>query len=163
MPRLSPRLSVTLGIAAAFAAGLAVPRPGGAQTSVNATGLVGWDALKGTEAPWGEIRRYFTGETAATKDLLIAAVVVKPGMAVHKAHRHAEEEYLYIVEGTGTWKVDGKESPLKKGDVLYAEPWAFHGLTNTGTEPLTFFVVKYNGKGVQPPAHPGDGKPDEEK
>ncbi len=163
MLRLSPRAAVLTGMLIAFIIGLAVPRPGGAQTAANATGLVAWDGMKGTEAPWGEIRRYFTGETAATKDLLVAAVVVKPGMAVHKAHRHAEEEYLYIAEGTGTWSVNGKESPLKKGDVLYAEPWAFHGLTNTGDQPLTFFVVKYNGKGVTPPAHPGDGKPDEEK
>ena len=107
------------------------------------------------------MRRYFTGETAGTKDLLTAVAVVKPGKAVHRAHRHAEEEYLILVEGSGTWSLDGKESPAKRGDILYAEPWVYHGLTNTGSEQLVFVVVRFNSKGVTIPPRP-DNRPDEQ-
>jgi hypothetical protein len=86
--------------------------------------------------------------------------VVQPGKSVHKAHRHAEEEYLALVEGSGTWSLDGKEFPAARGDVLYVEPWVYHGLTNTGDNPLIFLVVRYNGKGVPPPPQP-DGRPNE--
>jgi mannose-6-phosphate isomerase-like protein (cupin superfamily) len=111
---------------------------------------------------WGEMRFFFRGKTYATKDVLVAVAVVQPGKTVHKAHRHAEEEYLAIIEGTGTWSLDGKEFPAGKGDILYVEPWIYHGVTNTGDKPLVFLVVRYNGKGVDKPARP-DNRPDEQK
>jgi mannose-6-phosphate isomerase-like protein (cupin superfamily) len=118
--------------------------------------VVRWEQAKSNTGDWGEMRRYFTGQTFATKDVLAAVAVVEPGKAVHKAHRHAEEEYLGIVEGSGVWSVDGKEVPAQRGDMLYAEPWVYHGLTNTGDKPLIFFVVRYNGKGVAVPPKPDD-------
>lgn len=122
--------------------------------------IVSFDEAKTQQADWGEMRRYFTGETAGTKNVLTAVAVVKPGKAVHRAHRHAEEEYLILAEGSGTWSLDGKESPAKRGDILYVEPWVYHGLTNTGTEPLIFVVVRFNSKGVKAPPRP-DNRPDE--
>jgi len=99
-----------------------------------------------------------TGETFATKDAFAAIAVVEPGKAVHAAHRHAEEEYLVITEGSGVWHLAGKEFPAKKGDVLYVEPWVFHGLVNTGDRPLTFVVLKYNPKAVPVPPRPDNDK-----
>ena len=125
------------------------------------SGIVSFDDAKTNQADWGEMRRYFTGETAGTKDVLTAVAVVRPGQAVHRAHRHAEEEYLILVEGSGTWSLDGKESPAKRGDILYAEPWVYHGLTNTGSEQLVFVVVRFNSKGVKFPPRP-DNRPDEQ-
>lgn len=124
------------------------------------TGVVRFDDVAADQGGWGEMRRYFTGETAGTQDVLTAVAVVQPGKAVHRAHRHAEEEFLILVEGSGTWSVDGKESPAKRGDILYTEPWVYHGLTNTGTVPLVFVVVRFNSKGVPIPPRPDD-RPDE--
>jgi len=123
--------------------------------------IISWDDARSHQADWGEMRRYFTGETLGTKDVLTAVAVVNPGKTVHRAHRHAEEEYLVIAEGSGTWSLDGKESPAKRGDILYAEPWVYHGVTNTGSEPLIFVVVRFNSKGVKPPPRP-DNRPDEQ-
>ena len=124
--------------------------------------VVGWDEARATVADWGEMRRYFTGKTFATTDVLVAVAVVKPGKTVHKAHRHAEEEYLVLVKGSGTWSLGGKEFPAKRGDILYVEPWVYHGVTNTGEKPLTFIVVRYNGKGVKVPPRP-DNRPNEQE
>src|SRR5262249_54692794 len=126
----------------------------GDATSRLASKVLRWDEEQVSPDKWGELRRCFVGETQDLKDLLVAFAVVKPGEAVHPPHRHAEEEFLAITEGTGIWSLAGKEFPLKKGDVLYVEPWVMHGFTNTGKTPLTFFVVKYNGKGVTPPPEP---------
>ena len=82
----------------------------------------------------------------------------KSEVSEHRPHRHAEEEILVITEGSGTWRLDGKEFPLKKGDVLYVEPWVTHGCTNTGKEPMTFFVAKWNGMGIPLPPEPPAGK-----
>jgi mannose-6-phosphate isomerase-like protein (cupin superfamily) len=125
------------------------------------SGIVSFDDAKAQQADWGEMRQYFTGETAGTKDVLTAVALVKPGKAVHRAHRHAQEEYLILVAGFGTWSLDGKEFPAKRGDILYVEPWIYHGLTNTGTEQLIFVVVRFNGKGVPVLPRP-DNRPDEQ-
>jgi mannose-6-phosphate isomerase-like protein (cupin superfamily) len=125
------------------------------------SGIVSFDDAKAQQADWGGMRRYFTGETAGTKDVLTAVAIVKPGKAVHRAHRHADEEYLILAEGSGTWSLDGKESPAKRGDILYAEPWVYHGLTNTGTDQLIFVVLRFNSKGVKLPPRP-DTRPDEQ-
>jgi len=122
--------------------------------------VVGWNDARAKVADWGEMRFYYTGQTGATKNVLVAVAVVQPGKTVHKAHRHAEEEYLAIVEGGGTWSLDGKESPAKRGDILYVKPWVYHGVTNTGDKPLIFLVFRYNGKGVAAPPRPDD-RPDE--
>lgn len=108
------------------------------------------------QADWGQMRFYFRGQTHGTKDVLTAVAVVQPGKAVHRAHRHAAEEYLVVASGSGKWSLAGKEFPAKKGDILYVEPWVYHGLTNTGDEPLVFIVVKYNPKGVDVPPQPDD-------
>ena len=125
------------------------------------SGIVSFDDAPAHQADWGEMRRYFTGETAGMKDVLTAVAIVKPGKAVHRAHRHAQEEYLILVEGSGTWSLAGKESPAKRGDVLYTEPWVYHGLTNSSSEQLIFVVVRFNSKGVTIPPRPDD-RPDEQ-
>jgi mannose-6-phosphate isomerase-like protein (cupin superfamily) len=122
--------------------------------------IVRQDETRVTKGDWGRMYHYFTGETLATRNVLIAIAVVEPGKAVHRAHRHSMEEYLILTEGEGVWSLAGKETPAKAGDVLYVEPWVYHGLTNTGTEPLTFIVVRYDGKGIDPPPRPDD-RPDE--
>lgn len=129
-------------------------------TSLNITRVVTWEDAPVHRADWGEMRFHFRGQTGGTKDVLTATAIVQPGNAVHRAHRHAEEEYLLVTEGAGTWSVGGKEFPARKGDCLYVEPWVFHGLTNTGSSPLTFVVVRYNPKGVAIPPRPDPG-PDE--
>ena len=122
--------------------------------------VVGFEEARSRTADWGEMRIYFTGQTLATKDVLTAVAVVEPGKAVHRAHRHPHEEYLVVVQGSGAWSLDGKESPAKQGDILYVEPWVYHGLVNTGQEKLIFVVVRYNGKGIEIPPRPDD-RPDE--
>jgi len=122
--------------------------------------VIRWDDARKNVGDWGEIRRYFTGQTGATKNVLVAVAVIQPGKTIHKAHRHVDEEYLALLEGSGAWSLAGKEFPAKRGDVLYVEPWVYHGVTNTGEKPLIFLVFRYNGKGVEKPPRPDD-RPDE--
>jgi quercetin dioxygenase-like cupin family protein len=159
-----PILASTALFAAGFAsAWLLLPqRPGHAQTEEPlartekplASGLVrGQDAVP-TRGEWGEWRRYFRGETHGTKDMVVLVVTLKPGQAPHPPHRHAEEEFMILAEGTGTWHLAGKEIRARKGDVVYAAPWSMHGLKNTGDAPLTYYMVKWNNKGVKAPEKP---------
>jgi mannose-6-phosphate isomerase-like protein (cupin superfamily) len=119
-----------------------------------ASALVRAEDAVPTRGPWGEWRRHFRGDTHGVKDLIVLAVHLKPGQEPHPPHRHAEEELMFLTEGAGTWHLDGKEFPGKKGDVVYAAPWSMHGVKNTGDGPLTYYMVKWSGKGAPAPAKP---------
>jgi mannose-6-phosphate isomerase-like protein (cupin superfamily) len=149
-------ITAALGVAVLA---VAASRPaGGEKAGLLKSRVVAWKDAPANKADWGEMRIYMRGETVGTKDVLTAVAVVEPGKAVHRSHRHAEEEYLIINEGSGTWQLGDKTLPARKSDILYAEPWVYHGLTNTGDKPLVFTVVRFSAKGVQPPPRPDSGK-----
>ena len=113
------------------------------------------DKVESKKFDWGELRLcHMAAETYGTKDTLVGYVILNPGKENHAPHQHAEEEFMEITEGQGTWHLNGNDLPAKKGDVVYAAPWDFHGLTNTGSKPLTFFVVKWSSKGLKAPEKP---------
>ena len=114
--------------------------------------IIAQDDATRADEDWGALYTYFEGETHSTKDGLAAVAVIKPGQEIHPPHKHAEEEYLMVTAGEGTWHLNGEERPAKAGDMLFAAPWDVHGITNTGSEPLSFVVWKWNGKGVDLPA-----------
>jgi len=93
--------------------------------------------------PWGRFRSHFAGPTDATADVLAGVADIEAGTENHPPHTHVDEEFLYLVEGSGTWTLDGKQYPAKAGDVLYSAPHVSHGLKNTSEKPLRFFVVKW--------------------
>ena len=95
---------------------------------------------------WGEFHKHYGGPTSATADVLSGYLDLKPGQEPHPPHAHVDEEFLYLVEGSGTWFVNGKSIPAKAGDVLYTAPNDLHGIKNTGTTPLRFFVAKWRSK-----------------
>ena len=103
---------------------------------------------------WGDFYTYSpeaTTETFGTKNMLTGVAVIEPGKQIHPPHQHSAEEFLFIVDGERTWSIEGKEFKAQKGEMMYAEPWDWHGITNTGDTPLTFFVVKWDNKGVELP------------
>jgi quercetin dioxygenase-like cupin family protein len=94
--------------------------------------------------PWGRIHVYFEGDSAGTKNRFAGAVSLLPGQEIHPAHKHAEEEYLMITKGTGTWQLGDRKFAASEGDMLYAAPWDLHGLRNTSRSVLTFVVIKFD-------------------
>lgn len=127
--------------------------------------VASWDDIppeKAEKKDWGEIKRYFQDGTYGTDNVVVGVGKVEPHKTVAKSHRHGTEEYLIITQGKGLWTLDGKDRDAKVNDVLYASPWASHGLINNSDEPLTFVYIVYSGKGVKACPKPNDGKPDAE-
>ena len=107
-----------------------------------------------SEEEWGTFVEYFAGETAGVRDLLSGTATISPGLEIHPPHRHAEEEFLMVLEGEGEWTVGEEVFGAKKGDMLYAAAWDSHGIKNTGDEPLTFVFWKWDSKGLPVPLDP---------
>jgi quercetin dioxygenase-like cupin family protein len=97
-------------------------------------------------APWGDFHTYYDGVTTGSAAVLAGTANVKAGMQNHPPHTHVDEEFLYLVEGEGTWTLGDKTMPAHAGDVLYSAPNVLHGLKNTSDKPLKFFVVKWKSR-----------------
>lgn len=104
-----------------------------------------------TDEEWGTFVKYFEGETRGTRELLSGIAEIKPGLEIHPPHKHAEEEFLMVLEGTGEWTVGEKVTAAEAGDMLYSRPWDVHGIRNTGDTTLQFVFWKWNSKGLDTP------------
>ena len=99
---------------------------------------------------WGEIHIYTEDATptTGTESLLTASLTFLPGRQLQPPHQHPDEEFQYVLEGEGTWFLNGKEQPLHAGDLMYTKPWDWHGIRNSGDRPLRFFVFKFRARGA---------------
>jgi len=142
MRQVVGKVSVALAL---VVAGYAVGR---AQTSFSiVSGVVPAEQAKVTETgPWGEFHTYFDSGTMATAAVMAGYADIQPGQQNHAPHQHVDEEFLYLVEGSGKWTVGDKTQSAKAGDVLYAAPNIVHGLRNSSDKPLKFFVVKWRSR-----------------
>ncbi len=93
--------------------------------------------------PHGDTRFYFEGKTDLLKAMTAGSLVLKPGMMPHPPHRHPEEEFMLVTEGTGEIEVDGKVTQVGPGAMMYCAGEKLHGITNTGSVPMTFYFYKW--------------------
>jgi len=113
------------------------------------------------KAPWGSFFPYYTDDTHVLKPTLVGVAKIDAGQQIHHPHRHADEEYMMIIKGHGTWHLNGKESPAKEGDILFARAWDYHGVKAAENSPLEFVVFKYSGRLINAPADPEPNLPEE--
>jgi len=118
------------------------------QTANIASSIVSFENSHQTPYENSVFHTYFYGETIGTKDTIVGLAIIEPNNEIHPPHQHAEEEFLYIVEGSGTWTLNGVETAANTGDVLYVSPWDMHGIFNTGDMPMKFFITRSSSKGV---------------
>jgi gentisate 1,2-dioxygenase len=54
-------------------------------------------------------------------------------------HRHTQNAFRFVVEGSGVWTVvDGDPVAMRRGDFLLTPGWAYHGHHNTAAEPMAW-------------------------
>ena len=113
-------------------------------------------------AEWGDFYAYFTDDTHALSPVLVGVAKLEAGEQIHHPHRHADEEYLRVTKGRGTWSLNGEQQPAQEGDVLFARAWDYHGITAAEDSPLEFVVFKYSARGLNAPTDPNPSLPEEQ-
>ena len=59
-----------------------------------------------------------------------------------KPHNHPERElYLYVIEGKGTFTIDGRELEVSKGEVIFCDQKEQIGFTNTGESNVSIYAT----------------------
>jgi mannose-6-phosphate isomerase-like protein (cupin superfamily) len=94
----------------------------------------------------GKIGVYVSGDTPASTKFVTGRFILEPGKTPHAPHTHAEEEVMIIESGHGEIFCDGKTTKVGPGSVMYTTPNAPHGINNTGSEPIVFYYIKWEGR-----------------
>ena len=68
--------------------------------------------------------------------------VVKPHEATHAPHRHAEDEFFFVLEGRAEFFLDGKTRTAGPLTSFYCPPNQEHGIRNIGDSVLKYLVIK---------------------
>ena len=89
---------------------------------------------------------YLSGDTPASTKFATGRFTLEPGKTPHAPHTHIEEEVMIIESGHGEIFCDGKTTKVGPGSVMYTTPNAPHGITNTGSEPIVFYYIKWAGR-----------------
>jgi quercetin dioxygenase-like cupin family protein len=68
--------------------------------------------------------------------------VVKPGSATHPPHKHAEDEFFFVLEGTAEFYLDGQTRTAAAYASFYCPSNVEHGIRNVGDTDLKYLVIK---------------------
>lgn len=64
-----------------------------------------------------------------------------PGQMLPKHGHPHKNTYVFVVSGEGKCYLGDQDSAIQSGDVIHCNPSQTIGIENTGTEPMTVFVV----------------------
>jgi mannose-6-phosphate isomerase-like protein (cupin superfamily) len=84
---------------------------------------------------WFADRNFADGKT-------VKLSVVGVGLATHPPHRHEEDEFFFVLEGTAEFYLDGARQVVGAMTSLYAPSWHEHGIRNAGQTELKYLVLK---------------------
>lgn len=77
----------------------------------------------------------------ASSSLLVGLNAFEPGQQ-HALHAHADQDKAYlVVEGEGLFLLDGRDLPMRAGDLMVAPAGVPHGVRNSGTGRLLVVAV----------------------
>lgn len=82
----------------------------------------------------------------ADKDFLdgrtLKLSVVSPHQATHAPHRHGEDEFFFVLEGTAEFYLEGQTVVSGAYTSFYCPPNSEHGIKNVGDTELKYLVIK---------------------
>lgn len=94
--------------------------------------------------PWNpasEVHGWLLSRRAGLGRIAVNLAWLPSGKEAWVFHRHhREEEWLYVLEGSGTAEVDDREVPVGPNDFLGYPPGTAHHLRNTGPGDLLFLA-----------------------
>jgi quercetin dioxygenase-like cupin family protein len=79
-----------------------------------------------------------SGEQTVSGNVSMGTQTVAAGGFVREHAHPAQEELIYVLEGSGIALIQDVEHPMVQGALFYFGPNTRHKFTNTGATPLTF-------------------------
>ncbi len=87
---------------------------------------------------------WFAGRDLADGKTLKMSIVA-PRSGIHAPHRHDEDEFYFVLEGTAEVTLNGETATIGPNSSFYCPRWSEHGIRNVGDTELRYLVIKqYN-------------------
>lgn len=67
---------------------------------------------------------------------------VERGAAYHAAHKHADPEIIFILEGKARLTLEGEERIVPAMSSLYCPPGLLHGISRVNDQPLRYLIIR---------------------
>jgi XRE family transcriptional regulator, regulator of sulfur utilization len=138
-----------LGLSAGIAATV-FAQPGG-KASTLASGVYAWDSFPVEQTASGQRRAVFDSYTATVDRLETHVTTLNPGQAPHAAHKHPDEELIYVREGVVEATINGVTKLAPAGSVIFYASNDLHGMRNAGEVPASYFVLRWTSPGKEGP------------
>ena len=84
---------------------------------------------------WFADKNFLDGRT-------IKLSVVRPHEATHPPHKHAEDEFFFVLEGKAEFYLNGHTKIVGPMTSLYCPSYVEHGIRNAGDTDLKYLVIK---------------------
>ncbi len=88
-----------------------------------------------------ESRQVFSGTTHDGTHIDLHITTMPPGQMPHPAHRHPHEEMMLIQQGSLEVTINGEQTTVGPGSVIYIHSNDEHGLKGAGDTPAQYFVL----------------------
>ena len=116
-----------------------------------ASGVYAWETLPVEKTASGERRAVFDSATATTDRLETHVTTVNAGSASHAAHRHPDEELVFVREGLIEATINGVTHKAPAGSVIFFASYDLHGMRNAGEGEASYFVLRWTSPGREGP------------
>jgi len=96
------------------------------------------DGIEKTDAGyqyWFAGKEFLDGRT-------IKLSVVGPHKATHPPHKHSEDEFFFVLEGTVEFYLNGETMTAGPMTSFYCPSFSEHGIWNVGDTELKYLVIK---------------------
>lgn len=90
--------------------------------------------------------RFFDSPTKMLEQLECHLTSVNPGLPSHTPHEHRDEELVIVKEGEITVTLNGQESQVGPGSLVFMGSGEHHGIRNAGQTTATYYVVRWRAK-----------------
>jgi len=122
-----------------------------ARPALLASGVHAWDSLPVEKTTSGERRAVFDSATATVDRLETHVTTLKAGSAPHAAHRHPDEELIYVREGVIEATINGVTHTAPAGSIIFYASNDLHGMRNAGNSQASYFVLRWTSPGKEGP------------
>jgi quercetin dioxygenase-like cupin family protein len=123
----------------------------GGKPALLPSGVYAWDSLPVEKTGSGERRAVFDSATTTVDRLETHVTTLKAGAAPHAAHRHPDEELIYVREGVVEATINGVTHLAPAGSVIFYASNDLHGMRNAGTGQTSYFVLRWTSPGKEGP------------
>jgi len=127
----------------ATSAATPTPTPVKSSTDKMASQVFLWENLKFTPSATGARVTVFEQPTPTLDKFHCHISTLNPGENTGAPHRHPQEEFIVIKEGTLEVNIDGKKQTATAGSMIFYAANENENMTNIGKTPATYYVIQF--------------------